>query len=101
MTADRVCPPEPPRAHSYLRDEMEARGWTAADVAARCDLSEAEVSRTLELGTYRNPFEVEMPQFARAFGVSEDLLTNLVAAEMEGHMKRAAWLRDVKEAGNV
>lgn len=97
--ADRTCPPEPIPAHSYIRQEMEARGWTAADVAARCDLTPEDVQRVIELGTYRNPFTVEMPQFAGAFGVAVELLENLIAAEMEGHMQRAAWLRDVKEAG--
>jgi len=102
MTADRATPPpEPVPTHEFLAEEVKARGWTASDVAARCDLSEADVLRVLVLGSYRNPWLVEMPQFARALGVSTDMLTNLIEAEMIANAAWSAWLRDITESGNA
>lgn len=58
----------------YLADELEARGWTPADVCARCSLN-ADRVRAILAGDRVALREAE--PLALAFGVSAAMLLNL------------------------
>jgi plasmid maintenance system antidote protein VapI len=78
-------------AHEFMADEMSARGWSDADMAARCDLSEQEVERIRTRGTWAAPYDRELPEIAKAFGeVSAQSWVNLFDAAMLGALRDAA-----------
>ena len=62
-----------------LQRELAARGWTAADVAARSELREETV--TAFLNGHRTMTAFVAAQLARAFGTSADLWIALGVAE--------------------
>jgi plasmid maintenance system antidote protein VapI len=62
---------------AYLRDEMEARGLSAATLAAEVWVSESRLAKILD-GGRANPREIEC--LAARLGVSAAVLVNLQVA---------------------
>ena len=93
MTEAQAFPPTPFHPSTFIQDELDARGWTRADLANRMG-AESCVRNLLVLDMY---FEVGPTrtncrlgektdaQIAQAFGISPGFFLRL----------EAAWLRDM------
>lgn len=81
-----------PHPSEYVREEMEARGWTMHDLAVRMTLHDFEVNQlALEMYFAVGPTDAHAhvgdtmdAQLCRAFGVSQGFFTRLEKAWRDG-----------------
>jgi len=76
---DQRRPAECFPVETYVRDEMEARGWTVADLAERMGMPESLVQKFLDRGT----IGLSPRALGRVFGTSTALWRNLRDAYTE------------------
>lgn len=89
-------PVEAVHPSAFIKDEMDARGWTIGDVASRMPgdygVNHLAIDMYLELGRDEPMLRIGKmsAELAQAFGVDADLFANLERAWLEHPATKAA-----------
>lgn len=65
----------------YLQKELEARGWSASDLAAKCDITKSNISKLFQ-NPERIPQTVTLVKLARGLGVPLGRLITLLGFDV-------------------